>query len=728
MLADRNIEEDYLTQILEKLTQSKKSELKLYELCRDIFTRLDHIYNGSMFSYDSVVDEIVIDNSVLKSIFSALKPEISIYTLAAMPVEIIGNIYELFIAEQIVKKGTTLQIVSKYDEKKAGGVYYTPRYIVQYIVDNTLGKMLDECKTPEEVAKIKVLDPACGSGSFLIVAYQKIIDWHKNYYYNELTKWTKKNPLDSFRSRNNKSMRIFQNNNSEDYTIHLSHKLKSDILTNNIFGVDIDDQAVLVTKFSLSMKALEDSSHDEVIEDNSLYKLPTLPKLENNIKCGNSLIASDFYNENRPSLFNEKEKRKINTFDWDGKNGFPEIMKNGGFDVVIGNPPYRTLLLGKKQESQDQNIIDYYQKKFTASFEYKINLFALFMEQVVSLMGDGCYFSFIIPNTFYNTTSFKSLRKFMLNKGHFETLLDLRYKVFVDAEIGGSAIYLYNKNLSLIESSVCSIKNIDNFNIMNFEKVLKSEFLNDLDYNLIQNKYANQILKKINNQDGIVELGKIIKIYQGIITGDNKKYLSQNQIDNKWFPIIKGRDINRYSLTYNNNFVYYSPKDLWSNTDINMFKVKEKIISRQTSDKIISTIDTEGYFSLDSTHVIHLLLTDLNLKYLLGIYNSKLFNFLYQNRVQESGRVFAQIKTVNLKPIPIKTIDFTNKDEKAKHDKMVSLVEQMLENQKYLSEAKGESNKQMYKNICDSLDKQIDNLVYQLYDLTEEEIRIVEEE
>jgi hypothetical protein len=847
MLADRNIETDYLSNILVELNKSKKTEIKLFELCRNIFTRLDHIYNGSIFVFEKDADEIELENSVLKKIFEALKPEESIYTLAAMPVEIIGNVYELFIAEQIVVKGKTLSLVSKFDEKKAGGVYYTPRYIVEYIVDNTLGKKLEECNSPEEVSKIKVLDPACGSGSFLIVAYQKILDWYKKYYYEEVRKLEQTDPTlqpdpmlkhgvdknaaninptlqsrvdenaaninptlqrgdnrsnkaDSSKNINptlqrgvkkdnrwdNRKSRIIRETNSDFYTIHLSHKLKSDILVNNIFGVDIDAQAVLVTKFSLSMKALEDSTKGEVIEDNELFKIPAIPKLENNIKCGNSLIGSDFYLDNRPSLFGEKEKRKINVFDWEKE--FPEIFLNkeinseniiskkidshlnaaveyiesalyhtekateyakvkdnfvvkeetisyvvknnntnkGGFDVIIGNPPYRTFQLGRLQKSESDEILKYYQNKFPNAFAYKINIYSLFLEKCNELLKSNSILSFIIPNTFLSALQFKNIRKSMINNGYFSDLIDIRYKVFEDAEIGGNLIFKYIKSFNNYHNTYIKTINIQS-DLQNNVYDLANLYKNANEQNNYSFYYDNFIENFIEKIKTIVTpLDNFVTFYQGIITGDNKKFLSAQKLNPKYFEILQGKNIFRYLYEFTGTYILFEPKLLWSNTNVDKFKVFEKLISRQTSDKLIAAYDSEGYFSLDSTHVMLLKDNSYSLKYILGIFNSKLLNYIYKKRINETGRVFAQVKVVNLKQLPIRSINFGIKSEKQMHEKLVSLVEQMLENQKYQHEAKTDSDKKLYQDICDALDKQIDSIIYKLYDLTDEEIKIIE--
>ena len=678
----------------------------LYKNLFELFNHADNKYNSGLFDFekDKISAKLTIDNKVIDSIIFDLYPPNCDYDFSILPVEVLGNAYEQFLGKIIrITPGYIVKIEDKPEVKKARGVFYTPQYIVDYIVKNTVGKLI-QGKTPEQISKIKIVDPACGSGSFLLGAYQFLLNFHTDYYlkngYKE--KKLKNNPLTP--------------------EGRLTTEEKRKILLNNLFGVDIDRQAVEVTKLSLLLQAMEGETEVSINRQLKLIHERILPNIDGNIKCGNSLIGQDFFDEQLALDKEEKEKlkMKINPFDW--KAAFPQIFRNDGFDIVIGNPPYRTLQLGKKQESQDEINLDYYQNHYPHSFEYKINLYALFIEKSVSLIKDKGLFSFIVPGTFYNTISFKSIRKFLLDIGGFESLMDLRFKVFPGAEIGGSAIFVFSKGDNIKETQVISVQNEIEMVLSRIQKVSKKDFLQDYDYNLIQSKGGNKLLQIINKQKGIVDLGSITKIYQGIITGDNKKYISQKATNSKWKPIIKGRDINRYSLNFNENYVYYSPKDLWSNTDEKMFKVPAKIISRQTSDKLIATLDTEGYFSLDSTHVIHLFTDKIDIKYLLGLFNCKLLNFLYQSKVQEGGRVFAQVKTVNLKPLPIKIIDRKIKLEFKLYNEIIKQVDNLLQLYKDIHIAKTPAKQEQIQNEISWSENRIDELVFELYGLSEKDI------
>jgi type I restriction-modification system DNA methylase subunit len=674
-----------------------------YQNLFHLFKLADDKYNSGLFDFkkDQITQHLKIDNKVIKTIIEELYYPKCNYEFSVMPVEILGNAYEQFLGKVIHRTPAGISIKEKPEVRKAGGVFYTPQYIVEYIVENTVGKLIAG-KTPKEIEKIKIVDPACGSGSFLVGAFEYLLSYHANWYHQKgyATKKGKDNPF--------------------THQGTLSTHEKKRILLSNIFGVDIDANAVEVTKLSLLLKCMEGETDASIRDQMSMFHERVLPDLDNNIKNGNSLVETDIYDSEMELGF----EKQIKPFNW--KNAFPEIFKQNGFDVVIGNPPYVTLQLGKKQESQENRILSYYEGHYPHSYEYKINLYALFIEKSVSLLNKQGLFSFIVPSTFYNTISFKPVRKFILESGSIKEMLDLRYKVFEEAEIGGSAVFIFSKEKSKKNIRHITVASQDEFTSSPISDVDPNDLLSDTDFNFIQNKGANKIFRKISTLKNIVELGSITKMYQGIITGDNKKFLSEKAQSSKWKPILKGRDINRYSTTFNNTFVYFSPEDLWSNTDETMFKVPEKIISRQTSDKIVATLDTDQYFSLDSTHVILLRTKEIGIKYLLGLYNSRLINFLYQSRVQEGGRVFAQVKTVNLKPLPIKLIDKANKIEISHHDEIEKQVGSLLKLNEELKDSKLQNKTEQIKQHITHSEDKINELVYKLYDLTKAEIKIIE--
>src|SRR5713101_2087628 len=318
---------------LQMLLNGEHTYRRLYQLFREA----DQRYNSGLFYFqkekdrveppDDLTPELEIDDTVLKRIIRRLYYPDSPYEFSVLPADILGQVYEQFLGKVIrLTEGHQAKVDDKPEVKKAGGVYYTPTYIVDYIVKNTVGQLLEN-KTPKQAAKLRIVDPACGSGSFLIGAYQYLLDWHRDWFTNhDPKKWaTGRNPA------------LYRGMGGE---WKLTTAERKRILLQNIFGVDIDAQAVEVTKLSLLLKVLEGESEETLATQLRFYHERALPDLGRNIKCGNSLIGPDFYQQSEMPFLDEEERYRINVFNWSGNDGFPEIMKAGGFDVVIGNPPY----------------------------------------------------------------------------------------------------------------------------------------------------------------------------------------------------------------------------------------------------------------------------------------------------------------------------------------------------------------------------------------------------
>ncbi len=322
--------------------QSHLNGENVYKRLCVLFREADDRYNSGIFHFreekgreetlDSTTLSLDIDDKVLKEIIENLYYPESAYEFSVLPADILGQVYEQFLGKVIrLTTGHQAKVEDKPEVKKAGGVFYTPTYIVDYIVKNTVGKLLEN-KTPWEAEKLRILDPACGSGSFLIGAYQYLLDWHRDWYTkNWHEKWCYgKNP------------RLYEAREKE---YRLTTPERKRILLNSIYGVDIDTQAVEVTKLSLLLKVLEGENEQSIAQQLKLFHQRALPDLGNNIKCGNSLIGMDFYDgvQETMSLYEDAEiedRIKVNAFDWDMKHGFQDIMRSGGFDAVIGNPPY----------------------------------------------------------------------------------------------------------------------------------------------------------------------------------------------------------------------------------------------------------------------------------------------------------------------------------------------------------------------------------------------------
>ena len=353
------------------------------QLCA-LFLDADERYNSGIFHFreekgnpekpDGYTLSLILDDKVLKDLIKRLYYPESPFEFNVIPTAILGHVYEQFLGKVIrLTEGHQAKVEYKPEVKKAGGVFYTPEYIVNYIVQHTVGELVKD-KTPKEVAKLRILDPACGSGSFLLGAYNYLLKWHRDWYISNLVPVVKEKGATSAEvkallppdARGAENLPIYKASNGGESRVRSDWNLttaeRKRILLNNIYGVDIDRQAVEVTKLSLLLKVLEEENEETVSKQLKLFKERALPSLHENIKCGNSLIGSDIYKDVQVTLDDPAVAKRINAFDWDVE--FADIMKGGGFDAVIGNPPYIRILKIKEWAPQD---IEYYKKKYFAA-------------------------------------------------------------------------------------------------------------------------------------------------------------------------------------------------------------------------------------------------------------------------------------------------------------------------------------------------------------------------
>jgi type I restriction-modification system DNA methylase subunit len=382
---------------------------RVYKRLCEILHRANERYNSGIFHFQKEKDRreepdeltlgLQIDDKPLKEIIRNLYYPDSPYEFAVLPADILGQVYEQFLGKVIrLTSGHRAVVEDKPEVKKAGGVYYTPTYIVDYIVKNTVGKLL-EGKTPKQAAKLRILDPACGSGSFLIGAYQYLLDWHRDWYVNDGPE----------KHAAGKQPVLFQAAKG-DWRLTTAERKR--ILLHNIFGVDIDPQAVEVAKLSLLLKVLEGENAQTISQQLKFFHERALPDLGNNIKCGNSLIGPDFY-EQQMNLLDGEERLRINAFDWQAE--FPEIMKADGFDAVIGNPPYIRIQTMKEWAPVE---VEVYKQIYAAASAGNYDIYVVFVEKGLNLINKNGRLGFILPHKFFNAKYGEALRSLIAKGKH----------------------------------------------------------------------------------------------------------------------------------------------------------------------------------------------------------------------------------------------------------------------------------------------------------------------
>ncbi len=732
---------------------------------KDLFKEINDDLNGDIFK-PHACECVDVSSERLAEIIEGLYFPKSRYRFDAIGVELLGSIYERYLGSTIRVTPQRVKVEEKPEVRKAGGVYYTPKYIVDYIVKNTVGRVI-EGKTPRQIEKIKVLDPACGSGSFLLGAYQYLIDYHIKYYREH--------------RKEAQSLHLFPywDFSPEEFALPIHEKAK--ILRNNIFGVDIDPQAVEITMMSLYLKALEG--------ERGLLprKQHLLPPLSNNIKCGNSLIGYDILEEME---LDDETKARINPFDWHSKTaGFGEIMESGGFDVVIGNPPYVRIQAMKEWAPVE---VEYYKKSYASASKGNYDIYVVFVEKGFSLLKTNGYLGYILPHKFFQAQYGEPLRKLLTDSKALSEIVDFTTnQIFENATTYTCLLFLANKVNKEFKYLKFDLKDEVSLDQIKDFDVIKSSKITSGAWNFHPSA-AGVIIEKINLiQTKLSHITK--KIFKGSSTGNDKVYLLKliqekqetcivfSQQLNKEIelekmilkPFLFGSDIKRYGepqtqirilfpyekvggsvnliplgklkSEYPSSFGYLSlVKSILMNRKIDLktndfykYSAARSLIEYNQTKIMIPDILVENRITIDlkgsfyhgpAIHsiVFNEKVNNYNSLFFLGIFNSKLFWFyLTQTSTALSGNAYRLIPQF-LDPFPIKLIDLSNPAEKAIHDRLVALVDRMLDLHKKKAALPPSAERERIEREIAVTDEKIDEIVYGLYGITEEERRVIE--
>lgn len=737
---DREIEvENTLLSIIRMWKE--RPGLSLYALLNRLFLQRRDLYNGLLFSPHQC-EQIEVSDKVLLKILENLNYPFSPYNFNEIGVEILGSIYEKFLGKTIHMTAKTVRVEEKPEVRKAGGVYYTPQYIVNYIVESTLGKLLyeepprhpelvsgsneggkysgaepssarhelsNERKlklNPEQVSKLKIIDIACGSGSFLLGAFQKLIDYH--------IEWYRRHPKDIKEVHSVPDAYADVQGN-----LRLSSRKKRDILVNNIYGVDIDRQAVEVTQMSLYLKVLEAESAETLNPQLTLaLKEAYLPELSSNIKCGNSLIGTDIGAQKE--LFDSDIMRKINPFDWEVE--FKEIMESGEFDCVIGNPPY------VRPHNLEYYAKDYYWNHYK-TFVKKSDLYCCFIQKALEITKNKGLISYIVSDGWLRLDSFENMREFVLSNCQVLQLVELPDKVFEDATVKtGIFVFEMESNQHKSKNNLIEIRKF-NEGIKIFETLRRiPQAIFTATYKKIFDTSLSPEIHKIKTKllNNSVQIGKLVDVRFGLKTGDDSKFITKKPLSKKYKPLLRGENVQRYSFEYKGEYVWYVPEKMRAHRQTARPGESErfeqpKILIKDTSSKLGGTFDIDYYYVKDVLILTKKQTVKVSLQFILGILNSSLMSFYY-----ESTFPTLHVQNEEISSLPIRTVNLNSLEEKKMHDELVSLVDKMLDLHKHLQKANFQSEREPIERQIAATDKKIDELVYKLYGLTEEEIRLVE--
>jgi type I restriction-modification system DNA methylase subunit len=731
--------------------------------------RLNRIYNGIIFK-PHFIDEsdFVVDEKVFASVRERLAHTNTVYNFNYIPIHVLGSIYERFLGKVIITTDKRAKVVEKPEVRKAGGVYYTPEYIVRYIVAETVGKLIDG-KKPAEIAEMRFADIACGSGSFLLGVFDELLRYHTAYYNR-----TKTNRTEGVRAG------CVEN---ADGSLRLSLKQKKTILSKNIYGVDLDAQAVEVAQLSLFLRLLEDETTASAKGHQLEFRETMLPDLRANIKHGNSLIGWDIGG----GLFGDEEERKLYPMDF--KQAFPEVMNRGGFDAIVGNPPY--IRIQTLQETTPLSV-EYFKKNYAAASKGNYDIYVVFIERALQLLNESGRLGYIVPHKFFNSQYGAPIRKVLSEGRHLSHVVHFGDAQVFEGATTYTALVFADKD-ERVEMRFVRVKDLSAWQDgqAGDEGMIAASRITPDEWNFTIGEHAG-LFERLSAMS--VKLGDIAFIFVGLQTSADTVFLFKDsrkgignltQLESKELSttvevetellktVIRSGCINRYSAiptalvlfpyefdstgkfrlipedrmkqSYPQAWSYLSsnkkllatrehgkfaktgwyqlyPKnlDLWEQPKIMLpYMITRLAAYYDEEDNYFVNVTTGGFGITVPEEYGHM-------KYMTGLLNSQLLDW-FMKRVSTTfhGGYLAANKQF-LVQLPIRTINFSDKADRARHDRMVSLVEAMLTTKRQLQAARTDRDRDHYESKCAALDSQIDTLVYELYELTPAEIALVE--
>lgn len=559
--------EDRNLPLYKTLQKSISIDSMLQKELEKIIEIADKRYNSGIFKERNIINEL--DKNILKNIITDLYYPNSPYDFTVISSNILGEIYEVFISETLIVKNNEVILQAK-KENLNRAIVTTPYDVVKFMVSKSLERFTNK-KSPEEIKKLRIADIACGSGIFLT----EVLDYLINYCQD----WYEKNKK--------------YDNLEETYTntYKLTYKEKKEILTNCLYGVDIDYQAVEVTKFSLLLKVLENETEETVINEK-----PVLPSLNSNIVNGNSLIDLEMIEDATTD-----ELINIRPFSFNDING------GNKFDLIIGNPPYvKTEDMIKLQNKKE---VQAYKSKYYVAYK-QFDKYFLFIQRAIDLVNDDGTVCYIVPNKFINNVSGEKIRELISENKYLNMFIDFNYQqVFKDKTIYSSIILLNKSKEENFEYSY--INSYEEWIINNKSNIYTEISCKEIDKNpwiLSMDLEKMKELKKLFNNS--IQLSEIARPFNGVQTSLNRIY------------VIKGKEI----LGENENYIIINKNGKKYNIEKEVLKMYFQPINKV--EKNVNSFDpliTDKYiiFPYDKNGE----LIDINLSQYSGIKEYLLDNY-----------------------------------------------------------------------------------------------------
>jgi hypothetical protein len=730
-------------------------------------------YDGPLFDRINDLQTLEIDNAIIKELIDLLYYP-SPYRFEVIPTKLLSDIYEIFLSKKLIIEDGEVSEKLKLEYIKTNGAISTPQFLVQDLLKRTILKEKLVEQGYEGLLNTKILDFACGSGIFLIEAFDYLQDIIVDYY--------TQNPLTDYSSF------FFQNTNTTTLTIEGKKRL----ISNCIYGVDIDPEAVEVAKMSLSLKVVDSSEYYENYQEIGIFGSQILNNIGNNVKCGNTLVSTDVSKKYHQILSNQDELFRTNAFDYNSTNGFSEIFDSkGGFDYIIGNPPYVEV---KNYNIEYPVMHQYLKDEYQTTKNGKIDLAVAFMERAISILNDTGKLGLIVQRRFFKTDYGKKFREYITSEQFLSQVIEFESSKIFPNRITYIATFIIDKSKpdtisflkveSELEEIPSTLRNIETFenNASNFT-IIPTNALNQTPWNF-EDADLLGIKTVLLDQHG--KFGDFAKVKVGVqVLWDRAYHIKVSSINNdgtltgnthlkenitlevdacrplmvneRFYPFCKD-DTSTYvifpydtSLEENNpigfsefcnrfplagTYLNQHKEEIVSNVETcegdenwhlftrvqNHKAVYPKILLPMTANDTYATITQNPLNYCDNANMFFIEIPDKsegNIYAIAGIINSTLFSVLARSIALSQQNGYFKFNKQFIEPIPFPRDNFNTNTNLV--DEMSMLAQSIDEKQKQYKRA-SPRQKNTLKNLLELDWNALDSKVYDLYDLTNEQV------
>jgi len=752
-------------------------DVRTYDELKTLFCQADARYNSGLFDFieDQLSLNIRVSDAVLIDIFQELYYPASPYAFSVVEAAILGGIYERLLARQITVDDGQVTVVEKDEVAASRGVVPTPKYVVDAIIQKTLTPLC-EGKPLDELAQLRLADIACGSGTFLVAAYEYLLNTYLTRYLQD--------------GAERHSDKVYE---GPQNTWYLTLPERQRILCTHIFGVDIDPQAVEIARFSLLLKVLEDVPASSIAAHWQQHHARALPNLHANIQCGNSLVDGDYFDYDSDALTDTEHFAQLNPLDWE--TAFPAVFAEGGFDAIVGNPPYIRI---QNMVRYSPREVQYYQSDeapYTCAQSDNFDKYCLFIERGLSLLKSAGRLGYIVPHKFFSLKSGQALRKLLSEGQHVAEVIHFGVQQVFDTR---RTTYTCILALAKQPTPSFTVEHVSDLLAWRFGKPGEFETHKATDFDESPWEFVSPAARQVFERLRIAHtltLEQVANIFVGVQTSADRIYIFDPDVETDstvTFTDVEGvtwtiekfilrtclKDVvlpafgrpqpNTYIIfpykIENNRATLYTPAEMqeqfpkcWAYFDAHKIALEQRSIQGRTTEtwyrygrsqsltkfdgrpKLIwPVLSLEARYAHDDKDIVFtgggngpyyglrpLPETALSIYYLQAVLSHPAIEAMVRARGSSFRGGYRSHGKQFVKDLPIRRIDFTNVEKKNIHDRIVDLVKTLIQTTERAATATVPLQRQQAAQQAQKLRQVVQALIDNHYNITATDLAAV---